>query len=50
MKRKKKNLELGWTDFRKAYDMAPQSLVRESLNKMSIANNVVTFLGKTMKS
>ena len=49
-KQKKKNLELGWTDFRKAYDMVPQSLVRESLNKMSIANNVVTFLGKTMKS
>ena len=39
-----------WIDYKKAYDMVPCSKVIESLNMMGIAENVVNFLGKTMKS
>ena len=50
VKRRKKNLAVGWIDYRKAYDMAPHSWVIESLNMMGIVKNVVNFVGKTMKS
>ena len=39
-----------WINYRKAYDMVPHSWVIETLNMMSIAKNIVNFLGKTMKS
>ena len=48
--RRKKNLAMGWIDYRKAYDIVPHSWVIEILNMMGIAKNVVNFFGKTMKS
>ena len=50
VKGRKKNLAMGRTDYRKAYEMVPHSWVIESLNMMSMAKNVVDFLGKTVKS
>ena len=50
VKRRMKNLAMGWIDYRKAYDMVPHSLVIESLKMMGIAKNVVKFLGKMVKS
>ena len=46
VKRRKKNLAMTWTNYRKAYDMISYSWVKESLNMMGITKNVV----KTMKS
>ena len=37
VKRRKKNLAMGWINFQKAYDRAPHSWVIESLNMMGIA-------------
>ena len=50
VKGRKKNLAMGRTDYRKAYEMVPHSWVIESLNMMSMAKNVVDFLGKAVKS
>ena len=50
VKRRKKNLAMGWIDYRKAYDVVPNFWVIESLNMMGIVKNVVNFLGKTMMS
>ena len=49
VKRRKKNLAMGWIDYRKAYDMVPHTWVIESLNMIGIAKNVANFLGKTLK-
>ena len=43
VKRRKKNLAMGWIDYQKAYNMAPHSWVIESLNVMGIVKNVVDF-------
>ena len=50
VKRRKKNLAIGWVDYWKAYDMIYHSWVIKSLNIMGIAKYVVNFMGKTMKS
>ena len=46
VKQRKKNLAMGWINYRKAYDMVPYSLVVESLNNLGIAKNVVNVVGK----
>ena len=43
VKRREKNLAMGWIDYRKDYDMIPHSWVIESLSMMGIAKNVVNF-------
>ena len=43
IKRREKNLAMGWIDNRKDYDMIPHSWVIESLSMMGIAKNVVNF-------
>ena len=47
VRRMKKNLEMGWIDYWKAYDMVPNSWVIKNLNMMGIAKNVLNFLWKT---
>ena len=48
LKRKKKNLAMGWINYQKAYDMACHSWVIEGLNMMGIAKNVVNLLRKKL--
>ena len=48
--RRKKNLSMGWVDYRKAYDMVPHSWILECLNSLGISENIQQFLDKTMKT
>ena len=45
----KKNLAMGWIDYRKAFDMVPHSWVLECLQILGINNTLTKFLEKTMK-
>ena len=46
---RKKNLAMGWIDYRKAFDMVPHSWVLECLQILGINNTLTKFLEKTMK-
>ena len=48
VKRVKRNLAVGWIDYRKAYDMVPHSWIREVLTSLKIADNVSDFLINSM--
>ena len=39
-----------WIDYKKAYDSVPHSWILESLRIYGIADNIITFLEKSMKS
>ena len=45
----KKNLPMGWVNYRKAFDMVPHSWVLECLHILGINNTLMKFLEKTMK-
>ena len=47
-KRKHKNLPMAWMDYKKAYDIVPHSWIIESLKMAQVAENVITFLQKSM--
>ena len=49
-KRRKTNLFISWVDFRKAYDLVPHSWILESLRITGAADNMVRFLGNSMKN
>ena len=49
VKRVKRNLAVGWIDYRKAYDMVPHSWIKEVLMSLRIADNVTQFLIKSME-
>ena len=49
-KKKKRNLRMIWIDYKKAYDSVPHSWILESLRIYGIADNIITFLEKSMKS
>ena len=40
---------MAWIDYRKAYDFVPHSWILECLNMLGIAENVRSFLEKSMK-
>ena len=40
---------MAWKDYRKAYDFVPHSWILECLNMLGIAENVRSFLEKSMK-
>ena len=40
----KKNLVIGWIDYRKAYDMVPHSWIEEVMGMMGIADNIKKFM------
>ena len=44
------NLGMAWIDYKKAYDMVPHSWIQESLELSGVANNVVEFIARSMKT
>ena len=45
-----KNLAMAWFDYKKAYDMVPQSWIINCLKMYKISNEVIKFIEKTMKT
>ena len=44
----KRNLAMGWIDYRKAYDMVPHSWIIEMLSLVKVAGNVKDLLCGSM--
>jgi len=44
------NLAMAWVDYKKAYDMIPHSWIIESLEFTNVADNVIKFIERSMKS
>ena len=44
------NLVIAWIDCKKAYDMIPHSWSIESLKFTSLADNIIKFIERSMKS
>ena len=49
-KRRHTNLAMAWIDYKKTYDMLPQSWISKCFEMFVIANNVQDFLNYSMKS
>ena len=49
-KKKRRNLRMIWIDYKKAYDSVPHSWILECLRIYGIADNIIAFLEKSMKS
>ena len=47
-KLKKRNLSMGWIDYRKAYDLVPHSWILEMMGKVKVAENVQGLLRRSM--
>ena len=45
----KKNLVMGWIDYRKEYDMVPHSWIEEVMRVMEIADNIKKFMLDSMQ-
>ena len=48
-RKRRTNLAMAWIDYRKAYDFVPHSWILECLDMFGIADNVRSFLEKSMK-
>ena len=48
-KKRHTNLSMAWIDYRKAYDLVPHSWVNECMEMFGIAENLRTFLPKSMQ-
>ena len=48
-KKRHTNLSMVWIDYRKAYDLVPHSWVNECMEMFRIAENLRTFLQKSMQ-
>ena len=48
-KKRRTNLSMAWTDYRKAYDLVPHNWVNECMEMFGIAENLGTFLQKSMQ-
>ena len=48
-KNRRTNLAMAWIDYRKAYDLFPNSYILECLDILGIAENFRTLLEKSMK-
>ena len=44
------NLAMAWIDYKKAYDMVPQSWIINCLKMYKITDEVINFIEKTMKN
>ena len=44
------NLAMAWIDYKKAYDMVPNSWIINSLKMYKIADEVINLIDKTMKT
>ena len=49
-KKKRKNLAMAWIDYKKAYDMLPQSWILDCLKMYKISHEVINFIEQTMKT
>ena len=49
-KTRRKNLAMGWIDYKKAYDMLPQSWILHSLKMYKISHEVINFIEQTMRT
>ena len=49
-KTRRKNLAMIWIDYKKAYDMVPQTWIIHSLKMYKISDEVINFIEKTMKT
>ena len=45
-----KNLVIAWTDYKKAYDMVPQSRIKQCLRMYKISDEVLRFIDKTREN
>ena len=48
-RKRRTNLPMAWIDYRKAYNFASHSWILECLDMLGIADNVRSFLEKSMK-
>ena len=48
-RKRRTNIAMAWIDYRKAYDFVPHSWILECHNMLGIAENVRSFLEKSMK-
>ena len=48
-RKRRTNLAMAWIDYRKAYDFVPHSWILECLDMLGIADNIRSFLEKSMK-
>ena len=48
-KKRHTNLSMAWIDYRKAYDIVPHSWVNACMEMFGIAENLRTFLQKSMQ-
>ena len=44
------NLAMAWVDYKKAYNMIHNSWIAESLKFTNVANNIIKFIERLMKS
>ena len=49
-KTRRKNLHMAWIDYKKAYDMVPQSWIINWLKMYKISDEIINFIEKTMKT
>ena len=49
-KTRRKNLAMVWIDYKKAYDMLPQSWILHCLKMYKISHEVINFIEQTMKN
>ena len=49
-KTRRKNLAMAWIDYKKAYDMVPQSWIIHCLKMYKISHEVINFIEKTMQT
>ena len=45
-----KNLAMAWIDYKRAYDMVPQSWILRCLKMYKISHEVINFIEQTMKT
>ena len=49
-KTRRKNLAMAWIDYKKTYDMLPQSWILHCLKMYKISHEVINFIEQTMKT
>ena len=49
-KTRRKNLAMGWIDYKKAYDMVPQRWILHCLKMYKISHEVINLIEQTMKT
>ena len=49
-KTKRKNVAMAWIDYKKAYDLVPQSWIIDYLKMYKISDEVINFIEEAMKN